>query len=233
LIKVAAAVEEALESAPTRDLPLPDALDNHENEPLLERLNARLATIDGFVALANWFREDAPKWLSWWKELADCKCAGHCNGSERLASNPIDKHGHETLTGHVARLSNALAKTDPYRKAAEALRRAWEEGKAASTWEKEIAKRNMICEDLAPLKSLGALCGAVAREAIIGLSERITKLLDRVLLTEQLQFHQAKLDRREGLVVHAGFVPELRIDATLVANTSWIRAFLWCFIFAV
>jgi hypothetical protein len=113
------------------------------------------------------------------------------------------------------------------------MRLAWKMGREAWALEKEIAKRDSIAEMLAPLKSLGGLCESVTRDAIDGLSGRIASLLGRILLTEQLQFKRAGLDRKEGLVVRAGFAPDLRIDATLVANTSWLRAVLWCFVFAL
>jgi hypothetical protein len=113
------------------------------------------------------------------------------------------------------------------------MRTAWKAGREAAKLEKEIAKRDAIAEQLLPLKALGGLCQFVTREAIDGLSERIGALLGAILLTEQLQFRRAGLDRKEGLVVRAGFGPALRIDATLVANTSWLRAVLWSFVFAL
>jgi hypothetical protein len=73
----------------------------------------------------------------------------------------------------------------------------------------------------------------VAREAIDGLSGRIAKLLSRVLITDQLQFQDAQLQKKEGIVVYGGFGNAIRIDATLIANTSWLRAVLWAFTFAL
>jgi hypothetical protein len=103
----------------------------------------------------------------------------------------------------------------------------------AAEIEKELKRRDAIVERLMSLKNLGPLAESVAREAIEGLSDRIAELLKRIHLTEQLQFHDARLHRKEGFVVRGGFVPGLRIDATLVANTSWLRAVLWAFIFAL
>ena len=34
-------------------------------------------------------------------------------------------------------------------------------------------------------------------------------------------------------MVRGGFVPDLRMDATVVANASWLRAVLWAFLFAL
>jgi len=57
--------------------------------------------------------------------------------------------------------------------------------------------------------------------------------LGEILIAEQLQYQRTALDRKEGLIVQAGSSPDLRIDATLVANTSWLRAVLWSFVFAL
>ncbi len=113
------------------------------------------------------------------------------------------------------------------------MRTAWKSGKLAAEIEKELKHREAIADSLMPLKNLGPLAESVAREAIEGLSDRIAELLKQIHLTEQLQFHDARLHRKEGLVVRGGFVPDLRIDATLVANTSWLRAVLWAFLFAL
>jgi hypothetical protein len=73
----------------------------------------------------------------------------------------------------------------------------------------------------------------VAREAIEGLSGKIAKLLSLILISDQLQFQDAQLQKKEGIVVYGGFGNEIRIDATLIANTSWLRAVLWAFTFAL
>ncbi len=84
-----------------------------------------------------------------------------------------------------------------------------------------------------PLKNLGPLAEAVARDAIDRLSGRIANLLERIHLTEQLKFHDTQLQRKKGLTVHGGFGSDMHIDATLVANTSWLRAVLWAFVFSL
>lgn len=94
-------------------------------------------------------------------------------------------------------------------------------------------ERQAIADKLAPLKALGALADAQARLAIETLSDDIGAILKRIYLTERLTFGGAKLQRRSGLEVRAAFADDLKIDATLVANTSWLRAALWAFLFAL
>jgi hypothetical protein len=79
----------------------------------------------------------------------------------------------------------------------------------------------------------GSLAEAQARLAIETLSEEIEAILKRMHLSERLAFKGANLQRKAGLQVHGGFAGDLKIDATLVANTSWLRSVLWAFLFAL
>jgi len=224
-IKIASMVEDALGQAPAERLP--PTKDNVSDDPL-EQLHRRVAFAQRLIAVSVWFRENSEAWSAWWRLLSAV------TRPASAASDNTDVTPHtERLIEHLSRLSEALSKAEPYRKAAIALGKAWKAGVAASEMEKEIAEREAIAENLIPLKSLNALCEAVAREAIDGLSGRISKLLEKILISERLQFQNTRLDRKEGLVVRGGFVSQLQIDATLVANTSWLRAVLWSFLFAL
>lgn len=228
LVTVARIVEQAINSSPTNDLEDPAIT---ESEEVLEKLERRIAHMERLIEIAGWFRTNALEWRLWWSELAGGVRANTADGIGSTTQNTSPKR--ELLFEHVERVSEALSKSEPYRKAAEAMRAAWAQGLIASALGKEAAKRTLIGDAIFPLKALVAASEAVARDAINGLSQRIAGLLSHTLLTEQLQFHQTQLSRKEGLIVHAGLSQELRIDATLVANTSWLRAVLWCFIFAL
>ena len=113
------------------------------------------------------------------------------------------------------------------------MRKAWRAGNTAAQIDLEVTRRTNIANSLAPLKSLRVLCASFAREAIEGLSERISRVLDQIHLTEELRFQSARLESRAGLIVRGEFSRKVRIDATQVANTSWVRAFLWAFLFSL
>jgi hypothetical protein len=229
LIKVAALVSEAISSAPPAALPATQAPESPADAPETRRALEQVAIAERLVAVGHWFEQYADEWTAWWNALAqDDKTS-----TEEASSGSEPKVRHEQLIGHLDRLSDALEKSGPYRNASEAMRDAWKTGKTASEIQKEVDRRNAIAESLQSLKSLGALCESVARDAINGLSGRIAALLGEILITEQLQYQRTALDRKEGLVVQAGFSSDIRIDATLVANTSWLRAVLWSFVFAL
>ena len=107
--------------------------------------------------------------------------------------------------------------------------RAWPLGKI----EKELEQRKAIADALAPLKKLGNMAEAQARDALDTLSARIGQIHSANYLSDTLKFQSATLEKKAGLVVRGQLGAEISIDATLVANTSWFRGVLWSFIFAL
>lgn len=220
-----ALVETALTNAPTGDTA---SVTVTSGPDVLKSLNERLAVHERLLDLAAWFATHSIHWSNWWDTLA---VKDTDVGSDETGTPAEGQSEH--LSAHLLRLSDALAKAEPYRKGAAAMRTAWKSGTSAAEIEKELNRREAVAESLVPLKSLGPLAESVAREAIEGLSDRISALLKQIHLSEQLQFHDARLHKKEGLVVRGAVGPKLRIDATLIANTSWLRVVLWAFLFAL
>ncbi|MGF6231843.1 hypothetical protein QFZ27_005798 [Inquilinus ginsengisoli] len=221
LVRLGELVEEAIAGAPTDELPdtLVDASDLR-----LKPITDRIVIMERAVVISEWFESHCAAWRDWWADASD---------DNAILASEEDDQKHETLLEHLKRLSDALSKAEPYRKAVEALGIAWKAGKEAHDYENEIAKRVEIGKSLTPLKMLGALCEFVAGQAIGDLSGRVGELLDEFLVAERLNYKGAQLQKKSGLVVHAGLSGEICIDATLIANSSWLRAVLWCFIFAM
>ena len=232
LVRFGTLVNNALSDTPAADLPVPDERPAPATTDVLEKITERIAILEQLLALAEWFRSNSSAWVGWWESLSGQDTSSTMESQEKKES-PNETSNDECLTTHVSRLSNALTTADPYRNAADAMRTAWTFGEKAAEIEKEINHRDDIADNLVPLKNLRSLCEAFAREAINDLSGRISTILKQIHLTEQLQFQSARLERKEGLVIRGELAPELRIDATLVANTSWVRAVLWAFLFAL
>lgn len=225
LVGFGAIVESALTDAPVAALDVPGHKSVHTGPKGLEEIEERLVILEHLMAISEWFSSNSASWIAWWASLATT-ATSHTAKSPRRA-------GQESLTEHLSRLSDALTKAEPYRVAASAMRKAWSAGKTAAEIEEEVTRRDEIADSLLPLKKLGPLCNAIARDAIDGLSTRISRILKRIHLTEQLQFQKARLEGKQGFVVRGEMVPELSIDATLVASTSWVRAVLWAFLFSL
>jgi phage tail protein X len=136
------------------------------------------------------------------------------------------------LAQRVKKVQDALERARPYRIAAEQLNEA---AKAATTWSRIMAeqrRREDVAESLAPLKGLRTLMAAVSSQTVHHLSGRVRAILTSIHYNERLSFHQAGLGKKE-ITAEGGFAEEMRIDATLVANSSWLRAILWGFILAI
>ncbi|MGR4931405.1 AAA family ATPase [Bradyrhizobium sp. CAR08] len=223
LVGAKALVESALKITPDIDvqatLPPSGALNANDAARVLERI----LIAERLVALAKWSATESARWTQWWSNLVEGLSATDTEGSP-----PI-----EGIRVHLDRLSEILEKAEPYRTALESMRTAFKEGKQAADIQREVDLRTLVSEGLAPLKTLNGVCDWVTRNALDELSGRIGGLLKEILVAEQLQYQSAALDRKEGLRVQANFSADLSVDATVVANTSWIRAVLWAFVFAL
>ncbi len=183
------------------------------------RLRRSFHSIDRLLALVAWWSQHRENFRAAWAEL--------------IGIVPDDYEG--PALGIVARidlLEEALSKAAPADQLAKSLLGA---AVAAEKWA-EIRKvqdlREEIAKALQPLKDLRHLVGAETARSIANLSGRIRDIVERIHLRERLIYEQTSLGRK---VVHVGgsFAPGLQIDAALVANSSWIRAILWAFIFAL
>jgi SOS-response transcriptional repressor LexA len=226
-------VTAATVAAPAGDLPqmAPPAADPDSPASAGDLIGA----IARLLEVAEWFRNHGKEWETWWISRAglavpaetDAVTTAEEGGATAAAS------GGETLFEHLDRLGAAIGEAEPYRAGADCLRRCWTAGVRAWHFEQQVKEREDIAKALTPLKSLGSLAQFEARQAIDGLSGKIADILKRILITERLAFHGAQLEKKRGLIVRGGFDDKLRIDATLVANSSWLRAVLWAFLFAL
>ena len=138
----------------------------------------------------------------------------------------------DSAKGRIARLEEALSKAAPLDELRHSLKEA---AKAAEKWaavRKEQDLRESIAEALTPLKDLRRLVAAGTARSINSLSERITDILQRIHLRERFACQRTALVRRT-VRVDGSFEPDMQIDATLVASTSWLRAILWAFVLAL
>jgi energy-coupling factor transporter ATP-binding protein EcfA2 len=222
LVKCAMLADAACAYVPPVELAL--TVDGEAPEAEVAAVVHRIAKMDAICAVAEWFEDNRGAWETWWNDFAM---------SEPLQDGTIPHKHPEPLQAHLTRLNKALGEAEPYRIGAEAMRSAWKEGKVAAKIQKEQARRSEIADALSPLKSLGNLAEAQARAAINELSDRIGKIHGETYLAESFQFQRAALEKKTGLVVRGQFSSDIRIDATLVANTSWLRGVLWAFIFAL
>lgn len=217
LAGLATAVSEALAAVPGGELAPVATLDTQGQPEGARHVREVIAVVERFIAVAEWARANQDAWYTWWKTLT---------GHEQTPSL------ERTLSAKLDRLDEAVKASEPYRAAATALGQAWKHGKNLVQIDTEQRRRQAIADALDPLKALRNFVEAETRNAIEGLSARMSRLLADIHIVERLQFQSAHVDKKAGVTVRGGFEPSMRIDATLVANTSWLRALLWAFIFS-
>lgn len=154
-------------------------------------------------------------------------------GSPVAAENALLGLKRETVRSHISRIDKAVTNAQPYSQAVEELRKVMKLAKELHGLQEEKERRDKVVDALMPLKQLTGLAQAVAQQAILELSERIKAILQDMHAGERFQYQIATLQKRDGLSIRGSFTPELRIDSSLVANTSWLRSTLWAFVFAL
>ncbi|QOZ23829.1 hypothetical protein XH93_09515 [Bradyrhizobium sp. CCBAU 51753] len=170
--------------------------------------------------LAFWWEGNASAFRNAWAQLVG-------KMAEKDDSPPL-----RSIAGQLRILEQAIEKAEPLDLLAVSLQAA---AAAAEKWEniqKHQRVREAIIEALEPLKDLKHLVGAETARSITTLSGRIRAVLNKIRLKERFLFEDAALERKT-IKVEGSFEPGLQIDALMVANTSWLRAILWAFVFAL
>jgi hypothetical protein len=138
----------------------------------------------------------------------------------------------DSVEGKLAVLEQALGHARPLDDLSKHLTHA---ATAAVTWvqiDRVQKTREAIKDALEPLKALRVLVAAETAGSTAGLSGTINTICERISLKERLAYEEAVIGRKE-VSVTGSFNPGMRFDAALVANTSWLRAILWSFVFAL
>ena len=134
--------------------------------------------------------------------------------------------------GKIETLESSIESSKPLDEIAELAKNAMA---SAESWQKISdvqTTREAIANDLKPLKDLQNLVDCETDRTIKGLSKRVTKLLYDIHINERFNFADATLSKKSVSIL-GGFQKSMKIDATLVANKSWLRAMLWAFVFAI
>lgn len=178
-----------------------------------------IAKVERVMALAGWWQAHRPQFASAWREMVGSAAE---DGTYPAFS----------IEGKVQALEAALERAAPLDQLAKDLGTA---AKEADLWlpiHEQQRVRESIATALIPLKDLRLLVAAQTAGSISALSERMKAILDRIHFKERLSFEDAALEKKAVLIA-GSFDPGVRVDASLVANSSWLRAILWAFVLAV
>lgn len=137
-----------------------------------------------------------------------------------------------TLHAALQELSEVAAAVAPVDSAAQLVKGALKAVTALAELHVEREARGRIVSAIEPLKGLVAVAEDEARAAIANVSERTLKLFGGVYHGGDVGFAGVSINQKKALHADA-LIGDLVLDATLVANTSWLRAFLWAFVFSL
>lgn len=191
----------------------------NNNSEAVTKLQREIHALERLIALVDWWKTNRPSFVDAWSNLIGKK-------------QDDDTFPLESVEGKLMVLEQALRHARPLDDLSKHLTSA---ATAASTWAKINAvqkTREAIAQAIAPLKDLRLLVAAETASSIARLSGTINAICERICLKERLTYEEAIIGRKE-VSVTGSFSPGMRIDAALVANTSWLRAILWSFIFAL
>ncbi len=183
---------------------------------------AMRGTLHGFkrlVTLVAWWTTNRQLFRNCWQEIVGLKQE---DGSFTSGS----------VESQIAILESALHKADPLDELSKVLKSAAD---AATAWipvNAEQARRLAITEALKPLKELRQLVSAETSRSISALSDSMRIILERIHHQERLAYQRTAVEKKT-VVVDGSFEPSMHIDASLVANASWLRAILWAFLLAL
>lgn len=187
--------------------------------PAAEGLLSYIAKMQRVVALAAWWQSHRPQFASGWKEMT-----GVAAGDGTFSA--------DSLEGKIQALEAALERATPLDQLRKELEAAAKEADAWLPIHEQQIVREAIASALTPLKDLRLLVAAQTAGSISALSSRIKEILDRIHFKERLSFEDAVLGKKT-VYVAGSFNPGFRVDASIVANSSWLRAILWAFVLAV
>lgn len=185
----------------------------------VDGLRQEIHAVERLMALVGWWTAARPAFLEAWSALVGRK-------------RPDGSFPSESIEGKLSILEQALAHARPLEDLSSQLNQAVS---AARSWKKidfEQKKREKIRNSLEPLKQLRTLVSSETSRSISNLSDSINDICKRICLRERLEYKEAVVGRKE-VNVTGSFSPGMHIDAAMVANTSWLRAILWSFIFAL
>lgn len=183
-------------------------------------LLAYIQDVERIVSLVSWWDRNRQPFVDSWNALRGVGDAG-------------GKFPADSLEGKLASLEAALEKAVPLDDLAKAVKDAANEAEKWLVIHTHQLVREAIADALEPLKDLRTLVATETASSISALSGRMKSVLDRIHFKERLSFEDAALNKKKAVQISGSFDHGIRIDASTVANSSWLRAILWAFVLAL
>lgn len=207
----------------TGDLPNSEPFDtsqsDEEEAAYLSALRQAIAAARHGHAIVVWWSQNSEAYRKAWASLIGRR------GED--GTFPDD-----SLNGMLIAFEQALATAGPLDKIGTHLEKAKQAASAWKTIDEVQQKRQAIADALEPLRDLSSLVDHVTKSTLSELSGRMSEIVEAISIRDQFVFDRAKLTNK-AVTIDGAFAENMVIDATLVANTSWLRGILWAFVFAL
>lgn len=201
---------------------LPECPQN-DDEAIRKSRNLReiCSTAQALIHWADWWESASAEFEAVWREVVG-------------VPDSEGNYPEDTLQSARVFVSDAVSAATPFEKASEYLAGAADCAKRWHSLHEEREIRQAIRIAIEPLKGLRAYVAEEARSVLAAVSERTEEIFNEVYATTPFVFDEARADeRKKSLFVTGQFGDGPVVDAKWVANTSWLRCFLWSFFIAL
>ena len=150
----------------------------------------------------------------------------------------FSKVEEQSLFARILQLEGIVKGVEPFRSASEKVEQAMETATDYNKIVRRQAQREEIVEALKPLLKLRNLVNLTTRRTIDEVSDIAKEFHRKIYNLEVLTYEKAEISEFRGkqllsFQAKLGNDRNWRIDASLLANVSWMRGILWSFLFAI
>ena len=150
----------------------------------------------------------------------------------------FSKSDERSVTTRILQLKSVIEGVDPFRSASEKVEEALEIAASYNAIVRRQELREEIVQALAPLRKLRDLVNQTTCRTINDVSDLARQIHSKIYNPEELTYEKAEVSEfrgKQSLTFQARLSNDLdwQIDASLLANVSWMRGILWSFVFAI
>lgn len=150
----------------------------------------------------------------------------------------FSKREEQSLTTRILQLKGVIDGVEPFRSASEKIGQALEIANEYNAIVRRQALRKDIADALKPLRKLRSLINLTTRQTIDDVSDAAKEIHKKIYNPEALIYEKAEISEfrgKQSLSFQAKLGNDLKwkIDASVLANASWMRGILWSFVFAI
>jgi energy-coupling factor transporter ATP-binding protein EcfA2 len=186
----------------------------------LSTLKQQILNVKRLMQVSQWWEENKGAYTVFWSALI---------GSRDPKTGQYPK---QTVQGKLCSLTDALEQSRPFEVALTNIKLGRNYSKIWQEIRKEQDLRESISEALKPLSKLRKYVECQSKEALKTLSQDISKIYGTICSSERFKYQSTRLSKK-NIIIEGQLNDGYKLDATLVANTSWLRAVLWSFVFAL